>query len=451
MVFNLGKLKVKNFCIYTAILFIYATLLLCSLDTDMLFTVASGNDILKGNFNFNTATNLPIVVQQWLYAVIIALIDNNFGYVGDIFFVFIQNLLLWIVSYKFLSRRSKKIAIVCPIILTLLSSSYMINIRPELITMIILVSELNVLDKYEENKDYKQLFLLIPIFLLMANFHQAVYLYAIFLMIPYMDKNIFIVAIITPIFSLFTPYGINGSLYIFKSFLSNTFNLLRVNEMQPMKIFSLNGIILILMMLTIIYLNYIHRSNKFINFFGISVFILTISAIRHSSIIYIPLLFIASQLRRFPTINLEKALCAILCATSIFTIFLVNIDTVINDLGFNKYTKVAEQLDIPKNAKIFNDINLGSALEYYGYNTYIDMRPELYNSYYNNDRLNTYFKMTYFLEDNKAVSTIDVLTEVNNFDYLIVLKNSRLDALLKEFCYVKVDSIEMYNVWKVGA
>ena len=76
---------------------IYLKFLIISQNTDMFFIIASGKDILNGNFYYNTYTNLPIIHQQWLYSVICALFDK-LGIYGHWLFVFIQDIVFYLIS-----------------------------------------------------------------------------------------------------------------------------------------------------------------------------------------------------------------------------------------------------------------------------------------------------------------------------------------------------------------
>ena len=171
---------------------LYIVLLSKSLDNDMYFEIMSGRDLLTGNFS--TAThlgNFPILVQQWLYAVTLAIFDK-LGYAGIIGLVFLQDSILWALSSVLIYRKTKdkKLAVLGSFFAILFCHNYMINVRPQIITVILLVAELLLLDIYKEKHKFRYLLCIIPILILAANFHQAVFLYHIMILVPfYIDKR----------------------------------------------------------------------------------------------------------------------------------------------------------------------------------------------------------------------------------------------------------------------
>lgn len=437
-----------------ALLLVYFIFLFHCLDSDMFFTIASGNDILHGNFYHNSLTNLPIIVQQWLYAVILAIFDNIGGFIGCMLFVAIQDGILWFLSYKFLYKKTNRrfLSIFCSLALIILTFEFTINVRPQITTLIFLLLEILILEKYKEIRNWKDLLWLIPVLILYANFHQAVYLYCIMIIIPYLfeekaDKNLIITTISMPFLSIFTPYGINGFTYIYKTFLSGALNKLDIIELRGMPLDSRYGIVAILMLLSIFWFGYKKQSNAFINFYGVITFGLLLTRARHVDIIYIPLLFVLVLI--LPKIKIQPAGKVLVLVMSILLIIpaaLVNFSygtnlkkTVLNGLS-EEYTLV-ENLDIPKDAKIYNTINIGSYLEYFGYNTYIDMRPELYTPDYNNNRLNKYLETEIYYEEPDFL--------LSNFDYAILNNKCALNEIFENLGYRRVTYNKTYSVWNI--
>ena len=249
---NICKNGLLYLCTFIGILS-YIMFLFSSQDNDMFFEIMSGRDLLSGNFE--TAShldNFPMIVQQWLYAVCLAIVDK-FGYYGHISFVFIQNIILFILSSLFIYRKTnnKKLSLFGSFFAILFCNLYLINIRPQIITMILLITELLILELYKEHKSIKYLVFIIPVLILAANFHQAIFFYHIMLLIPYyIDKNsnCYIddkLVFITPLFiacSLCTPYTIDGYLYIFRTFASKTYDIYNIVELNALNIVSVHGL-----------------------------------------------------------------------------------------------------------------------------------------------------------------------------------------------------------------
>ena len=281
--------------LFLSILFIYSIILVHCLDSDMFFIVSSGNDILNGEFYYNPHTQLPLVNQQWLYSVILALIDNNFGFIGDTIFVLVQDTILFWLTYKLLYKKTndKYMSLLSPIILIILTSCYMINVRPQIITVILLLAEYMILDKYAETNNWKHLLKLIPILLLFANVHNSIFLYSGIILIPFLVRNykidwkIVITGIIMPLFTLCTPYGLDGALFIFRVFIYNNGWTKNISELQPIPMFSMLGAVFVVVLISMLVLIYFKKSNKYINFYSTLTLVLLVTAARHFILMYI--------------------------------------------------------------------------------------------------------------------------------------------------------------------
>lgn len=441
---------------------LYILFLFSSQDNDMFFEIMSGRDLLNGNFKTAShLNNFPIIVQQWLYAVCLALFDK-LGYFGHISIVFIQNIILYIVSIIFVynKTKNKKLAIYGSFFSILFCHGYLINIRPQIITMILLVIELIILDKYKNhNQNIKYLFLLIPILILSANFHQAVFLYHIMILIPYyIDKDYYIdwkLVSITSIFilcSLCTPYTINGSLYIFRTFLSKTYSLFNIKELESTNILSTIGIRLILLVSLTIWYIYKHKSNIYINTYVFIISLLTLINVRHFSVIYIAVLFVMCN------IDLKK-----LCNTYVYIIFsclmiLSFIEGSVKSTDiYNYYGNVANIIE-DKDATIYNSaMDLGGFLEYNGYTKVkVDSRCEAFskeNSGIDNVNYDLVAVSTGYKVDKdfnySLMSDNEILNIVIDYDYIIASNLDYINRIaIDENGWNKIYTDNNYTIYK---
>lgn len=411
---------------------LYIEYLINSFDNDIYFEIVSGNDLLAGNFSTAShVSNIPIIVQQWLYSVCLAIADK---FNGVYVFVIIQHIILCIVSYVFIYMKTndKKKAIISPFILILLCHGYMINARPQIITVICLIVELILVELYKKTHKYRYLLLVIPILILHANLHQAVFLYSILVLLPYYidNKKIDLLLVgITPLYmlcSLCTPYGINGAIYVFNTFMSGVFsNLIKVQEIQPITILS--GKILIITVAITIYLIYKHRSNKYINTYIFLVFLLSMWSARHTSILYIPLLYIicAIDSNKLKNTYILYAWCSIL----IVLVYIMSLKT-----PDNYYIK-----NIPINDKyaiIYNlDYDIGGYLEYNGYyNVTFDSRYELYTeTFCGEPKLETAKKLNTLYNSNQFLTDEQYLDLLPTCDYVIIRKTAYGNIILSKY------------------
>ena len=455
--------KTSKILILLILSLLYLYFLLNSQNSDMFFIISSGKDILNGNLYYNPHTNLPIVHQQWLYSIICYQFDK-LGIVGHFLFVFLQDILLWFVSYTFIKNKAKNkwSAIIIPIISIIVCHNYMICIRPQIITMILLITELLVIEKYKETNKY--LLLLIPISILEANLHQAIFLYHIFIMIPFlfdiMDnklkidwKLVFMIPIMI-LSTLITPYGINGTLFIYKTLQSNVFkNKIHILEVAPVEITSFIGIILLLMMIITGIALYKRIINKYIIFYVVSIFILTFISLRHSVLMLIPLLYLG-VLFDLEHKNIKVSILGILLFFS--SLF------VIKKLGsnFNILTNTDDYVickevinEIPKDATIYNEMNIGAYLEYMGYeNILFDARPELYTQpLCEKDYFNDYSIFRYGIDLLSMPVSDEIVKNIyNKYEYIITYKNSYGNKILNTDNKYKLINEEnkWYNIYK---
>lgn len=437
------KLTTKYLKIYIAVLCIMlylSFLIFTSKDSDMYFIITGGKEIVY-NHNFNTLNSniydIPIIMQQWLYSVIL-LFFVNLGSFGYIVFTLIQDILLCIVSYIFLNNKThnKYISFIIPIIELIIFNYYLINVRPQICTMTLLVLELIILEKYKQTKHIQTLFWIIPILILSANLHQALFLYHMYILIPYYihDKKLDIkLILITPIYlvcSVLTPYTLDGSLYIFRAFKSQAFKLSNIQELQPINFDTLEitNVTFICVIIICIWLICIRHIDYITIFYVLSTSLLCLTAIRHIYMFYISILFLSVHINFSNIINdistKFRAVCLIFALLFITLITIGLHDTYYKNIKNESliYSTITSTIT-NKDVKIYNMINIGSYLEYIGYNNvYIDARPELYTTEFcNRDILTQYYNILYLTKDNKSMTYKEIQNELSQFDYLIIM------------------------------
>lgn len=467
-----NDLRNKAFFIFLLIScsLLYIVLLSKSLDNDMYFEIMSGRDLLAGNFS--TAThlgNFPILVQQWLYAVTLAIFDK-LGYAGIIGLVFLQDSILWALSSILIYRKTKdkKLAVLSSFFAILFCHNYMINVRPQIITVILLVAELLLLDIYKEKHKFRYLLCIIPILILAANFHQAVFLYHIMILVPfYIDKRYIDYSLvsgtraniknrgyfcdwaligITPIFiacSLCTPYGIDGALYILRTFQSNTYEAINISEIDSIKLMSYVGIKLLLLVGTAIYLLYRQKLDKYTTYFVFLLAILAVTNVRHISIAFIPVMFMITRLDLTKFKHYYTYICAsIIC----FGLIILKVFTPSLESRYGNVANIIENHD----AKIFNTaMDLGGWLEYNGYtNIKYDSRCEAFSKEISGvDNMISDYVIVSTGHDlqHKYVTNEEVIDIVDDYDYLITTKYSYVNHIID---WTKVYEDDNCIIWE---
>lgn len=428
-----------------SLIVLYIVMLLNSQDNDMFFEIVSGRDLLDGNFKTAShLNNFPIIVQQWLYSVCLAIVDN-YGKVGHIVFVFIQNTILYILTACLVKFRTNSIqkALFIPAVSLLICSEYMINIRPQIITVILLIAEILCLEYYSKYKKFRYLIIIIPILILAANMHQAVFLYHIFIICPYIidtekcriDIKLALMSILYTTLSILTPYGINGATYIVKTFKSNVYNMITINELQPVSIKTFVGIKWLGIFIVMLYLLYKHRMSFKCLFYSVSIILLMVINVRHASIMYISVIFILMEMRIVNILDNKYIIGNIifLCLGSAMLISL-NLD----DKDMVSKQNIVNNIE-NKHAAIYNSaMDLGGYLEYNGFdNIALDSRCEAFikeNSGIDNV-IEDYILISrgYKVEKNDKyilATDEDILNKINNYEYAIAKNNQYVNRIL---------------------
>ncbi len=477
--------KISIIMLMIAAIFVYGAFLLKCQDNDMYFEIVSGRDILNGNFYTVSHLNgFPIVIQQWLYAVCLALADK-LGTIGLMSFVLIQDIILGVLSSIFIYEKSKnrpnakRNAIIGSFFAIIFCHEYMINVRPQIITMILIVAELILLEKYKKShtiikeRNVSYLIFIIPLLIIAANFHQAVFLYHILVLAPYYIEvsNIkrrvkttnsfkswtwlidWKVVFFTPIYlvcSLCTPYGLDGVLYVIRTLMSDVYKIIPIAEIKPIEIFSYTGLkLLVLVVIGVIYLVYQYKKYDHIVdhhtlFFTFLIFLLALSNMRHMSISFIAVMFILANV---DLTILKKPFVYLILALGCFGISLV----VLNNFQWQAetYTNVANVIE-DHNAKIFNSaVDVGGWLEYNDYtNIYMDSRCEAFYDKISGepDRIEPIrIIQTGYNNNREFVSNEEIMSLVDEYDYIISYKSDYINRIC-DWNLIYED--DQYMIWE---
>ena len=449
-------------------------------DSDMWFILANGREIIKNGIPhmnpFTYQDGLSIVIQQWLWSVIVWGIYIN---IGSICLVSINILLYLLVLYlivkiaDLLEADSNVVFLVSSICFGLLGWYY-INVRPTMVTITLVLIQIYLIERYI--KENKPLYLLglIPISLLEINLHSSLWILHFIIMIPYVfpviknklvtlneitysRKPLFIIMMPMFLMGFINPYGLDGMMYLFNSY-GNELNQLGIQELAKPEIASPIGMILLIQFLIILIM--IFKSNKKLDSSKVYLFCgFTILGITHvRNYIYFMIGFIIMFInlienKRFE-INVKGTSIAryiipvLFCVVSISQIFgvkdLENVkdswETPVKAVDYIKDNNLSE-------CNIFTDFNQGGYFEYQGIKIFMDARPELYMKSINNkkDILSDYIKIRYGIYDND----FEEFLKEYNFDYICSVNNTKFDSYLERQdnmeVVVKTDSYKLYK------
>lgn len=213
-------------------------------DSDHAFMLFEGRRIAKGGIQyFNGASpvsGMHIVVQQWLYALILYLVHRAAGWEGVYFMSLAEMALFLWLAYRLTKVHgySKTTAFYTSLVISTFYAAVITAEKPEIITECLLMTEMIMLEKYAQTEKKKYLAYAVLTVLPEANLHVSTWFVHVLMagayMLPYdripMLKNqrsrhydvrpVQAAGIAMCLMSMASPYGIEGTLYIFKSAVS---------------------------------------------------------------------------------------------------------------------------------------------------------------------------------------------------------------------------------------
>lgn len=465
--------------VFSMILFYLLYLLTASIyDSDMYFLIATGREIIENGFLYENIWTIEpgckIVVQQWLYDVLLAYVDK-FGLLGFSTFCGIQFILLVFLMWKFLTIRKISFGVSClSLFVTLMFSQiYLFSLRPELITLILLLGECLALEYYKTTNKSKYLFWLPILMLLEINLHGSMWPIHYALVLAYVVpcfylpgtrpvaiykklKDISFYCILMTLVMFLNPYGLDGILYIVKSFVANTFKYVKIVEIAAPEIISTCGtsIIIGIVLLFLCHRFQVLRSNSTNIAFGF--LCLAATAVRHNMFTFFVLLYLLRDLsgyldrmsdkfdwkkdvknNLYPLLIVGNIFFIGLFYSSVTNMFVTDVESVGNQLS-SMHNYIVENSS--EDARVFTGFNCGAYFEYKGLtNIYMDARPELYTSEFTGGKnlLRDYSRYALYgystvietPQDNTAVSS----EEMNewfysyDFDYVIVCYKTEMN------------------------
>lgn len=414
-------------------------------DTDLYYLLANGKYILKHGIPHTNpfvfapfkGGSLPdIVIQNWLYCVIVAGISKLAGSLGLCILELIFIIGMMLTMYAFLKTRgscwNKTLTLIASAV-TLICFGY-INLRPQMFTFILIMAEIICIEKTIKTGNTKYLFIIPLCTLIEINIHASYWIMHYVVFLPYMMpmkkilkdkvpdgicdnfkkgqyKPVFITWLIMAASLFINPYGTGAILYVFKALIDNVFSFISIVEQQPLS-FGKPAIELFLIFI-VVFVIFIamtcKKKNKFSTMFMYLGFTLLISLqIKWLSFYAIGILFVLSDfIEWLKTTKLREAKISstykwfyIVCIFIMTILFsLIIITTVISTKEFKPTEealnipnttiskdeiKIAKYLKAHNADRVFTQWDSGNYYEYKGIKVLVDARPELYTIAYSN-------------------------------------------------------------------
>lgn len=434
-------------------------------DTDIYHMLAAGKAIagqgvIKEDVFFLESGH-KIVIQQWLYDLLVYEVYNNLGKIGILLFTILLSLIFIFLAIRVMRYYGVDLRLASVGVLAVCAFyDAIFTIRPGLFTLILLLLQICFCEKHIKTGKSIYLYSLPLIMILEINFHASMWIAHLIFLLPYLvpipafakkyvkleDHHISIKKAALPIVCMIAglfinPYGMDGITILFKQ---KEISDLGILELQSPALSSKYSIVMVVSLIIFAFLYgkiKIHSSNAFL-FLGTS--IMLVSNLRNIQMYAIGLIAVMCDL--LCAISLPKAekifqktnrvlvaLCALLTVVLIFSSAVsLPYSYIFRDQPSDSVrvpVDAVEYLDAnaSKDSRIYTEFNGGAYVSWKGYKIYFCSRTEGYCKDVNGgyDLIGEYLS----IYRNSSTSGNDTFSEFlskYDFEYLIVAVNNRL-------------------------
>ena len=423
-------------------------------DSDIDWLITTGRYIINNGIPhenpFVFLDGFDIVVQQWGYAAIIALIYDNIGSVGMMLFLGVLEFInAWLI-YKLVNRHTDNSVIaVLAAVFGICVYTYN-NLRPELITSVLIFAELNCLDLFLMTGRRRWLVGLPVTMLLEANLHIAMWPLHFVVLLPYcvpmntkhiinksFEKKQVIPVLVANVMSLImtfiNPYGIDGVAYVFKSYNTGLSDL-NIAELRPLSADSIYFVYWMVILAIVCFLACRKKLTSTALFMTAGFMLVSIPHLRNYAFLIISVTYLFMCLDEECFKIFKQITPNIVILALCYICFLIQFGTAIaTRVSSSNYDNIISYLDEhadKETAKIFTSFSSGATLEFNGYKIFTDARPELYHKSLNNKE-STMWELEYANLDDDYDSTqyintvIEPFLDKYDFDYIVILTNNK--------------------------
>lgn len=466
---RLKQVAFFSFVIFCIVMVAFTTYLV-PLDSDGYFILAEGGKIVTKGISYENSffidSGYKTVVQQWLWCLVSWWTFDHWGNLGIRIFSLI--LLLADCGVVYSICRDKRCNSWYSGILTVIFSFFMIlfvNIRPTLVTVLILLLEIKALEQYRHNRSKMTLLFLPFLSLAMINIHASMWPMLFVFVLPYIFPPILtkifpiekeysfkecipiVIATVSMIpVGFLNPYGIEGMLYLVNSYNSNLKSL-GIIELTSPSLLSFSGLCTLASIVIVsFYVSAKKEVNKKIDrplaylyagcFFMVAMHLKNMSFLGLATPLFFASLFADKDTRTIAKMKSKKLALIVAMIMEVLCIGIIGLSsniTLRDEIKEGDSTPVEavqylNNLNIEEkdNLRIYTNFNTGAYLEYSGYKVFFDARPELYFKSVNKkaDVIKDYQQMNATEKGYKSI------VDKYKFNYLIVYTNSNLDTYL---------------------
>ena len=402
-----------------------------------------------------------IVIQQWFHNLVVFKIYDSFGKTGIFCYVFTLSLVFIFLIVKILRQFGVdfRLAFTSALLICLYCKE-VLNVRPSLLTMVLLLIQIYLCEKYIRTGKLFYLLFLPILTLIEINCHSALWIIHFIFLLPYIvpipesikkyinieDHHISIFKLALPILlmiaSLFiNPYGIDGIMILTNQ---SEISKLEIIELKSPAFSSKYAIVLLVMLLIAVFFygkTKMHSSNVFMfigtaimmmkNLRSIQMFSIGIVLILCDLLLVIPIGKISGLLKK------SKNLIVFLSYTLVIVYVCVSVAKFpfIQVLSDQPYDRVATPVlaveylneNATADSRIYTDFNNGAYISWSGYKIYFCSRTEGYCQAVNGgyDLVDEYLSV-YFNTDVDSVESFEAFLDKYCFDFFVVDSKNRM-------------------------
>ncbi len=420
----------------------------------------AGQGVIKEDVFFLNSGH-KIVIQQWLYDLVVYEVYGNLGKIGILLFTILLSLVFIFLAIRVMRYYGVDLRLAWTGVLAVCAFyNTVFTIRPGLFTLILLLLQICFCEKHIKTGKSFYLYFLPLIMILEINFHASMWIAHLIFLLPYLvpipafakkyvkleDHHISIQKAALPIVCMIAglfinPYGMDGITILFKQ---KEISSLGIMELRSPELSSKFSIVMVVVLIIFAFLYgkiKIHSSTAFL-FLGTSVML--VANLRNIQMYAIGLIAVMCDLLcAIPLPKLDKilgktskvlvVLCALLTVVLIFTSAVkLPYSLIFRDQPSDSVrtpVDAVEYLDAnaSKDSRIYTEFNGGAYVSWKGYKIYFCSRTEGYCKAVNGgyDLIGEYLS----IYRNASASGNDTFSEFlseYNFEYLIVEVNNRL-------------------------
>jgi len=470
-----------KFCVPYVMIALFAALLFVTrirtFDNDNLFQIAHIRVLLQEGFireePLSMHTGMDFIIPQWASAFLIYALHENLGLIALNLYFFAVMTVAAFVLYKTLrlSEPDKTKASFSVILVMAVFWIIGYTTRPHVISALFIALELYALESYRISRS-RAIWIIPLLSVLFINFHNSLWPFLYIIALPYFAqymlesadkqqvrsiKTAFLAYSLSIPAALINPYRIDAILYIFRSMPAIKPIEPFIIELQPTTPASISGALLALpvVLLYVAYKRPIKRRIPVSHaLLAAGTYLMALMHMRSwaqcllcgslllcdvmSSVLVKKRTVLvegksSSRVLRF----MERMTVPVLCFAVICTMLMTSryVSASLNSDGYIEYLEE----NCSKDTCIFNSINVGPKLAYYGYRPYIDTRLEVYGEELNH-------KHDYMQEYVDAVYHgigVEELMNAYPFEVAILLENDCKPV--KEYLSKSPDWKEVYH------